>query len=490
MSQGPHAKIRLPMDWPDRLEEDYRRWGYDSLKKFCDDPPTIAVKTLSRVKNNDDHRMTVNSLEKLRLKLRYKSVNDLLDAWADTHSGASRVTLIDAESSANFEERYEALTRAGLYDSAAVVARQAYDAASNASDVRLMCYWVDRIGDAFRTSGRLTEASDAYKEAWSLVQTLLADNPADVDALVQSLQTRFGQIMVDDYMIRASYAGAYAQYERLLADAEKLGRDGTGKFRAVEITVRRTHVRRQQAEMLRYMGRYGEALALITEVLAEYPPAAFESTCYGRLSQADCLRLLGRTSEALEVYRRLEELARGRSLVGLLGSVLWRLSGLYQVMDDEKKRWACLDEASQLGDRYGKRYRFLVIYCLLARASGRVADSKEALSSLKRVERFGPLSPDCRVAEYAYMAQCRAEVLRTARRPLEAQGWFRRALECYIRMGFRWGITRAWIGLKVTGVAARRPEILNSLEGLDAELLKHFDQEEHVRNGSLSMNLA
>src|SRR5207248_8850773 len=129
--------------------------------------------------------------------------------------------------------------------------------------------------------------------------------------------TRFGQIMVDDYLIRASYAGAYAQHEQLLADAKNISEGLAGKFRAADISVRRSHVRRQQAEMLRYMGRYGEALTLITEVLAEYPPAAFEPACYGRLSRADSLRLLGRTNEALAVYRELEELARGRSLVGL-----------------------------------------------------------------------------------------------------------------------------------------------------------------------------
>ena len=120
MSRGPQPLVDLPDPWWGRLEDDYRRLGFDDLAQFCAAPQSISVKTLRRAKAAG--KIKEASLKTLKTKLHYRTINDLLKAWGN--AADAPVALIDPSAHARFEEQYGALSRSGLYDAAAVVAHR------------------------------------------------------------------------------------------------------------------------------------------------------------------------------------------------------------------------------------------------------------------------------------------------------------------------------------------------------------------------------
>lgn len=396
---------------------------------------------------------------------------------------------LNPSTSAELERRYVALASDGLYDAATTLAQEALSGAEAAQNERLMAHWADRVADAHRTGGRLRDASAFYAKAWAYVQSALHESPGDVDLRYQAGKTRFGQIMVDDYLVRGAYGEAYRRHAQLLKDVDSLLKDVSSELLRADIQVRSIHIKRQQAEMLRYLARYSEALTLIREVLKEYPISAYEPRCYARLSEADSLRLQGKRSAALPIYAELEQIARERDLPGLLGSVLWRKAGVLR-HHEENERQKCLGELATLAANYSGRCRFIGLYSLLVRASGAVADEKEAQRNLSEAESFGPLRSDYLVAEYAHLTLCRGELARKFGRLQEAREWFLKALDCYTPIECRWGVVRAWIGLRLSeGSAAFPRNLKHSLEGADAKLLKEFEEKKKIPPGILSTNI-
>jgi len=399
-------------------------------------------------------------------------------------------TKLEASMSGELERRYVAFSRDGLYDSAASLAHETLAGAESAQDKRLMAHWSDRMADAYRAMGRLRDASSFYAKAWANVQDALAEAPGDFELRKQAGFTKFGQIMVDDYLTRGAFGEAYRRHAQLLKDVDSLLKDAPSDSLRAGIPVRRIHIKRQQAEMLRYLGRYREALTLIREVFKEYPTSAYEPRCYARLSEADSLRLQGDSSSSLDIYVEIEDLARDRDLPGLLGAVLWRKACALQCQSRDDERRKCLGELAILAPNYSHRYRFMGIYSLLVRASGRVADEKEAQRNLSEAEIFGPLRPDYLVAEYAHSALCHGELARQCTRIAEAREWFEKAFSSYLAIECRWGGARAWVGLRLTGGDATFPRNLKqSMEGADARLLEEFETRRSVHPGVLSMNL-
>ena len=103
---------------------------------------------------------------------------------------------------------------------------------------------------------------------------------------------------------------------------------------------------------------------------------------------------------------------------------------------------------------------------------------------------IGPLREDHLALHYAHSLLCRAEIFRNTGRAPEAAKLFEQAFGQYSRMQCRWGIVRSWIGSRLTGVDAVLPDdIAQSLEGMDAELLRQFNSTGSVSEGQLSTNL-
>lgn len=480
----------MPAGWWERLSESLQRSNFANLEDFCRDTrentPSISSKTIYRARKSGV--MTLTSLRLLAKKLHFETYQDLLAEWS--HSFSDRVvTNLDSTESGERDRRYLALSRDGLYDASVKLALCSLSQAELLKNMRMMAHWSDRAADAYRTIGRLHEASSYYGRAWSYVQEALLETPTDFDLRYQSLKTKFGQIMVDDYLVRNAFPEAYSRQTRLLQEADSLFAVAPIHLRS-EIRVRRIHIKRQQSEMLRYMGRYERALKLIREVLTEYPSSAYEPIYYARLSEADSLRLLGFDSTALSIYSDLEQIAFDRELSGLLGSVLWRKSCVFQSMNLEDERKDCLERLETLSAKNVVRYRFMTIYMLLAQASGCVADEAIAKGHLRKVKSFGPVTPNYLTGEYAHAALCRGELLRKEHRMLEACREFRNAFDCYVQMECRWGTVRAWIGLCLTGGRTALPRKLKrSLEGADKRLLKKFETEGAIPLGILSANI-
>ena len=414
----------------------------------------------------------------------------LLAEWSGTTFEQRETARLQREESVAAERHFTALARDGLHDDAAVFAREILARAAVTDDHYTIAYWSDRAADAYRAAGALRDASIFYARAWEEIQIALKQSPRDVDLRYQAGKTRFGQIMVDDCMVRGAFREAWVRYDELLKDAEELVQDPAAEPIRPEIAIRILHVKRQQSEMMRLLGRYSEALASIRNIAGQYPAEAYEARAYSGLYEADSLRLLGEIESALETYSGIEQFARKRDALGLLASTLWRMSCALKQRRQTKESAERIREATTIAERYPRRYRFLAIYCRLAEASGEVVARRRALKLLDEAEAVANLTRDYLTLEFAHVALCRAEVLRSDRQKWsESLGWFRTALRTYKRIGCRWGVVRAWIGAHLTGGTEIKTELLDSLEGIDDRLLNEFNERGAVDAGLLSVNI-
>jgi tetratricopeptide (TPR) repeat protein len=396
----------------------------------------------------------------------------------------------DPQWSKHEDKDYQALTRDGRYDTAAALAEGALVQAQASGDERLVAHWADRVAAAYRTIGFLRKASAFYGFAWFTAQRALEHSPDDLHLRYQAGKTRFGSIMVDDYLMRGAFAEALRRHGNLLKDADVLLDAMDSHPSRANVVERRIHIQRQQAEMLRYLGRYSESLQAIRAVRREYPKHSLEPLSYSRLSEADSLRLLGDTAAATAAYEEVESTARARGIDGLLGAVLWRRCCLFQLLQDDAALRACVAELGGLASTNERRYRYIVIYSSLVRAAGRVTDVQSAFQALDRAESFGPLRPEYLVAEYAHATLCRAELFRQLSDDTQARACFLKAYDSYLRMECRWGVVRSWIGLELSGERVPFPPALRStLEGLDMLMLTSFEQQRAIAPGALSMNI-
>ena len=495
MKTKSNDAVSLPRGWRDKLRLIYQyKWQYQDEKEFLLDDPLFQYKTLRRAEL--DGEMSGRMFDILLRKTGYFTRQELLSALKTFKPPSNPVlnattqrdnSPLDSSTSAEYERKYVALARSGLYDDAAALAQRAL---ACAKDFCLQAHWADRMADAYRSSGMLWEASEFYGLATNHISRALKENPADLDLRYQQGKTRFGQIMVDAYLIRGAFGEAHSRHEQLLKEVDALLLDVQARSLKADIALRRIHVKRQQAEMLRLLGRYGEGLKLIREVFSEYPESSYEARSYSRLSEADFLRLQGNARDALVIYEDLEKFARPehRDLPGLLGSVLWRKSGVLQCLKNEDGRAACLHELKSLADKHAKRYHYVAIYSSLVQASGKVADVAKASNALLEMEKTYKLRPEYLVTEYAHLCLCRGELSRTGGKS-DSGNWFQKAYDCYLRMECRWGLVRAWAGNRLAGGKIDFPKRFKSeLEGLDAKLLSDFEAG-RISVGCLSLNI-
>lgn len=476
----------LPNGWWPRFMMQLQRTNA-SLQSFCSEKPTISSKTLARARTNG--AMTSKTLALIAHKLGFAGTDNLLAEWTEPSERAGIMRLTEAESQAD-DDRFVALASAGLYDAAVDLARVTLKRAEVGEAVGLAAHWADRVADAYRAMGALRQASSFYAQAWGYVQEALAESPSDFELRWQAARTRFGQIMVDDYMIRGAAEDAYNRHASLLEDMNDLVAASPADFEG-QLRVRRLHIRRQQAEMLRMLGRYDACVKVIREVAAHYPEAEYEPRAWAHLCHGGALRLLGDVDGALAIYKPVEQFARDRPLPGLLGSTLVRTAAALRELDRGRSD-KCCDEALEIAERFRDRYRFMTIYALLVSASGPVRDRRTALEHVTAAERFGPLSDDYLATEFAHAALCRGELLRgSVGGRADALRSFRVALKVYKRIGCAWGIVRAWIGVRICGGKdAPLPEgVTSALEGLDRQLLARYEHQRDLERGALTVNI-
>lgn len=482
MSRGPHECESLEDGWWDLFEALLSTEGY-TLERFCSEEPTISARTLRRAPTKGLKKKKF-ALIAQKLDMTLADLRIALNPFSRRHEGA-----LDAAESANLDTQFAALARDGLHDDCVQLARNAMRRAQSGSDHMLIAHWSRRAGSAYRASGQLREASAHLATAAANVQRAIAKQPENLGLLVLGTRIEFGRIMVDEFLIKGAYAHALQRHTALLKEAEAVEPLLPSTLQD-ELKQAATHVKRQQAEMLRYLGQYAAAQTQIRRVLQEYPTAAFEARSYSVLSEADTLRLSGGTRAALLLYDELEKYARHRAVQGFLAMVLLRKARALELEGRTAERQACVHEAEQIGARHQRRYRYVTIYALLAHAISAGGDTRAVEGRLDEMTRFGNLSKFYCVMEYAHGALCRAEALRTRHQKSEALKWFNVAFECYLRMGCTWGVARSWIGISLSGGRRAKPEMLiNHVEGLDAAILKEFEETEGIPVGRLSLNM-
>jgi tetratricopeptide (TPR) repeat protein len=229
----------------------------------------------------------------------------MLAAWSDAELSPG-TKVLDELGNRDLEREHQARVNAGLYDDAAALAVRAASAAERHCAYARAAFWTARAADTYRTIGHVQKATAFYERAVDLTRGALRDLPDDVGLQFRLAAVRFGGIVVDSYLRRGAFAEAYQRHETLLRE-EVVPPGGTMDAAITsDVRVGRLHVRRQQAEMLRCLGRYSEALSMIEAVIDEYPLSAYEAGLYAGLSKADPLRLMGDLESAQDIYATLE----------------------------------------------------------------------------------------------------------------------------------------------------------------------------------------
>jgi tetratricopeptide (TPR) repeat protein len=297
--------------------------------------------------------------------------------------------------------------------------------------------------------------------------------------------------MVDTFMLRGELRRAYDLHGELLTIADSLLEMTHSAETLRGISVCKLHIERQQAEMMRLLGKYTQALDMIRGTKGAYHESEIEARYYSLLSEADSLRLLGSADKALTIYEDLEKTADNRRLDGLMCSTLWRKAGALQACGRIPESWGCQTKMSALRRQNATRFRFATIYGLLSRASGAVEDQDQAMRAVEEAVSIGNLSPTNLSLEYAHACLCRAELLRSRDDSNDqALVWFQKSWDVYSRTECAWGCVRAFIGRVLCGGAMTLPPTMsNILEGLDKVVYEEYMAGAPILHGRLSMNL-
>lgn len=373
---------------------------------------------------------------------------------------------------AELERDHRCYSEAHEYQEAASIAESAMTLCrEKPGDVAI---WAARAGSAYRTLGDLPRASALYADARSAVERALMRDPKSASLQFLRGRIEFGRIVVDDYHRCAHFENALRNHGGLLATIDRfLARTDLTETERLDAEQRRPHPIRQQAEMLRYMGRYTDALSKIAEVTQEYPVFEFEPRAYSDLGSGDCYRLTGDNQRARLIYSSVLKIAEAKSFVGLQCGVLWRLAEIAKSEKDWDGAQSCTARLHALVSSPQCALRFGKLYALLTAVSTAIQAQQwdEAERCISDAVNLNHLSDECLRAEYAHTRLFLGEMARRQNKPSIAIKFLEEALSLYRLMPMNWGIVRASLALTLAGKRTTIPK-QERLEGLDAKVLK------------------
>lgn len=370
-----------------------------------------------------------------------------------------------------YKNTYNKHARTAHYAQAVITARKALRLASN--NAELSAQWAAHTGSAYRAQAELYLAGEYYAKAAQCVARAQAGIPRSPEFEYLAGQIEFGQIMVDDFQRYARYDIAFRRHIALLESIDRLLRTGTLSPQVERLARdRRPHVLRQQAENLRYMGRYTDSIAKIDQALLEYPERAKEARYYSQLSRADSHRLIGCPDVADLSYRELEKRADKPGLTGLLASVLWRRIELAKLSGDMPLAKSLGSRLSFIAEEHKKTLGYAILYSKLTTVPIFIAEGRlsEAGSTIEELRSRHHLSPSYLAVEYAYTLLFEGELRRKELQSREAIGLFHESKSIFDQMPVAWGSVRATVGLRLLGVEVDDPHCF--VEGVDKNLLK------------------
>lgn len=363
---------------------------------------------------------------------------------------------------------HQALKERGLYREAAAYSKKQLRLALNGPSKFDAAWWASIQASDQRALGEIRTAIRTLEKAQSYIRDHLRQRPPSDAAEVLQVKIEFGMTVAHRSMLNGDFMGALRTHNQLNRKARVLAK------RAFDSRLQRTareyalHTARQQAECLRYTGRYSRARRVAAKLETLYPPGDYIPKFWCQVYQADNLRLLGDFESASEILAALREQAAGGKRDVARISILWRLVALETVHATGAKD-ELLAETERMLEQPAQNMLSRV-YPNLALAAARFHEHNRATAYLRLASSAAQWSPREQLVEFAYSQMIRGEVARNARRVALARKMFKSALRCFEEAGVVWGKVRACIGLAECGETILPPTQFTRLEGLDAVL--------------------
>jgi tetratricopeptide (TPR) repeat protein len=326
----------------------------------------------------------------------------------------------------------------------------------------------------YRHQGNFNEALKIYAKAESLILCLEHFTPSST---LTRWRILLGKVMVEEYLIKGRCKEAYTKYQTFSTDIDEYlsTYNHPDDISKTEIELYKTHIIRQQAEMLRLLGCYKKALRLFTEAYNRYSYVYAEEKAYSALGQADCHRLLGKHEIALRKYDEAEEYATVKKDKRLLARVLRNKAELYRVIGNDKVVFSLLSQLAVLSEE--TNYLLGKIYFYLIKGADHLSsDPKKSIEVLTQIQNLIPeFSKTHLKIEYAHYILGLAEAKRLSGEP-EARTYYEQAYKLYKETGVLWGIVRASIGISILSRSSPPlDQLLRNLrisDPLDADFVK------------------
>jgi len=392
----------------------------------------------------------------------------------------------------NAEKVFQSLARMAIYDQSAEHAEEMFKRCRKAKQFLDAAHWADHAAGEYRKQGNLKIASKCLDDCFRAMGKVKKQEKSSVEMRLLMLRARFEQIMVREYMVLGEFPKALKSFQNLDSEADLLAESDAPEKLKGEISLRKIHNKRLQAEMLRLLGHYSAALSLMDEILTENPDWADEVRRRCELNRANSLRLLGDAEKALPIYERLETTAKYRQEDAFLAAVLWPKIGALQELKSIQVRRIrlklALHDIKALAGDDAAHNRYLFIYSRLVSVPSFIKNAKVANRLVNEAIEAGPLEPECFRTEYAHARLCLAEIARAQKNSKLARAYYSEALHCYKRMEMRWGIVRSTIGLKLINEPSNLPAGL-VIEGCDKTLWSRFLRGDDFEGGTLCENI-
>jgi tetratricopeptide (TPR) repeat protein len=341
-----------------------------------------------------------------------------------------------------YEELAYRLSNLGKFDKSIEWAKKAqkhYDDKKNFIKAASMGLF---IAIQYRHQGKFCESLENYAMAESLA---LREKKLTLESKFIIWRIKAGRIMVEDYLINGDCKKAYQEYDELIKEIDDYlrGNQQIDNDYKKKIELYKIHATRQQAEMLRLLGSYDEALKLFRKAYKQYNYFYAEEKAYSVLGQGDCLRMLGKFDDAMEKYKEAMEFAQEKRNKRLQMRVLRNMAELCRANGRDITNF--LEKLRELSNEtnylFGKLYYFLIEGGLYLKK-----DIKKAEEFFSKANELSQINGEHLKIEYAHSMFGLAEVKRL-RKDTSAVEDYSRALELYNKTGVLWGIERTKKGI-------------------------------------------
>ena len=409
-------------------------------------------------------------------------VRRILALKSGVNSGVQRLARADREREL---VAYQGLKEKGLYAACIEFAQPLSTVAAAANNYVESAEWKAREFSCLRSLGRLTEALRCGNEALALLDHAPATERRRPEALLLALRLQFGVTIASVTMQAADFGAGLRAHRKNERQATELSRRFSDTTVGKEAKFYVLHARRQQAECLRYLGRYSDALAAARELENAYPVGDAQPRFWARVYQADNLRLLGFFDEARDLLVSLEEIAVLRRQQAGPVAVLWRRLAMESLADPAQVRAVAARLECALADE-SRGGLWGASYAHLALAADRVYDPARCQDHLEAFSRASEGS--VYVLEEGYAHLIRAEMERGRHHPAAACTAYKAAGRSFERGGVQWGTLRARIGIVLTCRKVTKPRLPLRLDGLDKNVSQACRSQSNMEIGVLCRN--